>query len=394
MEAVRRFYLRSWRILALGLSLALIAYLLYFQRLGSLLPGYSSSELTTYAGASNWHHIGSNPVNAPYKLVVWLFTAVLHHSIFVDRAVAAAIGVIAALLFFVVARAWCTYRVAFFATLMFATSSGLLHFARFGTGQILQMSILALLAVGILYRQQRDHRVIIGYLLLALFVLLWYIPGMFWFEMLALIPLWGTVSGQIRRANNFHLAGMLALCLLLVLPLVLAGIKHPTVLVHLSGLPQSLGSLSHIGSNLLELVLAITLRSNGSALFWVGHAPLLDAVEVITGLLGAYYVYREASGRTTFLFGAAAIGLLLASLGGSVTFACLVPIAYLFVALGLDQLLKRWTAVFPRNPVARLAGVSVILAMLAFSVLYQVRTYYIAWPHAPATRAAFNHRTT
>ena len=376
------------------MSLALIAYLLYFQRLGSLLPGFSSPELNSYAAARDWHTIVNNPVNAPYKLVVWLFTAVLHHGILADRAVAAVIGVIAALLFFVIARAWCTYRVAFFATLMFATSAGLLHFARFGTGQILQMSILALLAVGILYRQQRDHRVIIGYLLLALFVLLWYIPGMFWFEILALIPLWATISGQIRRANNFHLTGMLALCLLLLIPLVLASIKHPAVLLQLSGLPQDLGSLAHVGGNLLKLVLAMTVRSNSTALFWVGHAPLLNAIEVIAGLFGVYYVYREASGRTTFLFGAAAIGLLLASLGGSVTFACLVPIAYLFIALGLDQLLGRWMTVFPRNPVARLAGVSVVLVMLIFSVLYQVRTYYIAWPHAPATRTIFDHRLT
>ncbi len=390
METVRRFYFRSWRILAPGLSLALITYLLYFQRLSSLLPGYSAQEVADYGGASNWHSIVDNPINTPYKLLVWLFTAVLHHSILADRVVAAAIGFIAALLFFVVVRTWCTYSIAFFATIMFATSAGLLHFARLGTGEILQMSTLALLAIAIWYHRQREHRIVIGYLLAALFIALWYIPGMFWFELLGLIALRGTIIGQIRRTKNFQLAGLAALCLLLLVPLVWASIKQPGILLQISGLPPNLGSLSQVGSNVISLVLAVVIRSNGSPVLWVGHAPLLDAIEVVAALLGAFYVYRAASGRTTFLFGTAAIGLLLASLGGSVTFACLIPALYLFVAIGLDHLLKRWMAVFPRNPVARLTGVSAVSLMLIFSVLYQVRTYYIAWPHAPATRQVFD----
>ncbi len=391
MDTIRQLYLRSWRGFVLAFSLTLIAYLLYFQRLGSLLPGYSTSELQALTGASNWHTIAANPVNAPYKSFDWLSTAMLHHGILANRIITAVIGLLGALLFFVVVRAWCSYRVAFFATVMFATSAGLLHFARLGTGEVLQMCILALLAVVLWYRKQRNHRMIIGYLLIAMFVVIWYIPGMFWFELFGLWPLKGTIRGQARRTNNFHLAGMLVLFLLLLAPLIIASSSNPHILLQLAGLPPHLSTLKHFGSNLLSLALAITVHSNGSSLYWVGHAPLLNAIEVVAGLLGAYYVFRQSSVRRTFLFGSMAIGLVLASLGGEVTFACLVPILYLFIAIGIDHLLSRWFTVFPRNPIARLSGVGVVCVMVTFSVFYQVRTYYVAWPHAPATRAAFDH---
>ncbi|HUB93977.1 MAG TPA: hypothetical protein VMB52_05750 [Verrucomicrobiae bacterium] len=391
MEAVRGFYLRSWRGLVLGLSLALIAYLLYFHRLSSLLPGFSASELTTYTAVGNWHSIAKNPVNAPYKLLVWLFAIVLRRGILASRAISAIIGVAIALLFYVVARAWCHYRVAFISTIMFATSAGLLRFARLGTGDVTQMSVLALLVVVLWYRQQKEWRLLIGYLLVALFVVLCYVPGMFWFEALGFIPLSTTIRGQLRRTKTIHLAGLLVMFLVLLAPLIIASVGNPRVLLQLSGLPQTVSTISHVGHDFLTLVLGILVHSSGSPALWVGHAPLLDAVEVIIAILGAFYAFREATGRTTFLFGWLTIGIVLASLGGSVTFACIVPALYLFIAIGFDHLLGSWLTVFPRNPIARVTGIGIVCLMAIFSILYQVRTYYVAWPHTPGTREVYSH---
>lgn len=392
MHAIRRLFLRSWRSLVLGFSIAVIAWLLYFRRLNDLVPGYSTAELTTYHAAGNWHDILRNPVNVPYKLLVWFHTAVLHHSIFADRAISATTGLAAALLFFVVVRAWCTYRVAFLSTIMFATSAGLLHFARLGTADILQMSVLAMLAVVLWYRKQREHRAVLAYLLVLLLALLWYVPGMIWFELLGFFTLRATVQGQLRRTKAPVIASLLVLFAACITPLAIAAAKSPRLLLQVIGLPEQLHTLSHVGGNLWNLLLGISVRNtNGNPLWWVGHAPLLDAIEVIAALLGAFYIVRGRSGRRAFMAGSVIIGFILASLGGAVTFACLVPMLYLFAATGLDHLLERWLAVFPRNPVARLSGISVMCAMVGFSVLYQVRTYYVAWPHAPATQAAFKH---
>jgi len=392
MEAATKFYLRTWRGLVLAISLGIISYLLYFSRLNSLPPGYSALELQTYANASNWHAILHNPINAPYKAFVWLCILITHHNQLAARLVSAGIGLFAAILFFFIVRAWCTYRTAFLTTVLFATSAGLLHVARIGTGGILQTSVLALLGILLWYREQHDYRAVIGYLLVVLFALLWYVPGMIWFELFGLFLLRRTIHEQLRRAKTFNLAGMSGIFLLCLTPLAWESIKHPTLLEQVIGIPQNLHALARTGNSLLDLVSGIVVRSNGNPLYWVGHAPLLSATEVIALLLGLYYVVRESSTRTVFLLGSGVTGLVLASVGGGVTFACLLPILYLCIAIGIDHFLNTWLTVFPRNPVARIGGIGVVCAMLAFSVLYQVRAYYVAWPHAPATYKTFSHR--
>ncbi|HXR49972.1 MAG TPA: hypothetical protein VN778_03015, partial [Verrucomicrobiae bacterium] len=65
--------------------------------------------------------------------------------------------------------------------------------------------------------------------------------------------------------------------------------------------------------------------------------------------------------------------------------ASLIPLLYLFIIHGLRQLLGQWLTVFPRNPIARFTGIGIICLMLCFSILYQVRAYFVAWPHTSAT---------
>jgi hypothetical protein len=391
METIKKLYLRSWRGIVLALSLAATAYLLYFHRLGSLVPGYSTPELETLRLTDRWQSILSDPINAPYKLFAWLFTAEFHHSILALRVVSSCFGILILSLFYIAVRTWCTYRSAYLATAMFATSAGLLHFARLGTGDILQMSLLGLLDVVIWYRYRSKHRMWVGYLIVALFALLWYIPGMLWFEVLGMLALQKIIINQLRRAKTIHLVGLSAILIVVWAPLAVAIIRNPRLFLEVVGLPQKLGTLTHVGTYAWQNLSSIVIHSYGPSVLWVGHAPLLDAVEVIIGLLGIYYIVRNAPARRTFLLGSAVIGLLLASLGGSVSIAPLVPILYLCIANGIDNLLGQWLSVFPRNPVVRIAGIAVVCIMIFFSVLYQVRTYYVAWPHAPATRQTFNH---
>jgi hypothetical protein len=157
------------------------------------------------------------------------------------------------------------------------------------------------------------------------------------------------------------------------------------------GLPADLANLRHVPINLLHTVMGVGVRSSGSPLIWLGHSPLLNALELILAALGVYfYIYQERSLRSVSLASAGVISLGLASLGGNVGFACIVPIAYLIIGGGLSHFLSEWLNVFPRNPIARGFGVAVICIMLFFSVFYQVRSYYIAWPHNAATRQTFH----
>jgi len=379
-----------WRGALVLLCLALLSYLLYFHRLGSLLPGYSSPELQTYTAASNWHTVISNPVNLPYTATVWLLTAVLHHGILMTRVVAASCGVIAGLLFFAVVRLRYSFFVALLGTVLFTTSTGFLHTARLGTGQVLQMGVLALIATILAYRHQSDRRPLTDYAFVAVLALLWYIPGLIWFELFAGVILASSVRRKLRQTATLHLAGWAGTAVVIAGPLLFATSHQPRLLLAALGLPTQLHSLTHVGDNLLHAILAIAIRSDGNPLLWVGHAPLLSVTEFVLGLIGVYVYFWQSRGRSSLLLaGNVAISLLLISLGGGVSYAVLVPLLYLFVIAGINYLLRQWLRVFPRNPIARGVGVLAVCVMLAFSVFYQVRVYFVAWPHHAATRQTF-----
>lgn len=389
-QSVQRLFFRVWRPAVLVLTLALIAYLLYFRHLGTLLPGYSAPELHTYLSSANWHAIAANPVNAPFTVPVWALTAVAHHHLLMTRVVSACYGILAVLAFFFIIRPWYSFRIASLGTLLFATSAGFLHAARLGTPQILQMGILALLAVAVWYKRSH-HRAGAGYIVLGVCAVLWYVPGMVWFELLGCVLIWQSLWAQLRRTARVHILGSFAIFLAALAPLIVASTRDPQILLAAAGLPHNLSALSHIVTNFGHNALAIGIHGKGNPLSWVGHAPLLNAAERVLLALGAYaYLFRRRSLQAFFVATSVAISLLLISFGNMVGFASLVPLLYLLIVHGLDHLLGRWFAVFPRNPIARLTGVAVICAMLAFSILYQVRVYFVAWPHNAATRQTFN----
>lgn len=392
MNTVSRLYYRSWRTVALALSLSLVTYVLYFHRLGNLLPGYSPAEVASSSFSAKLSSIGHDPVSAPYSLLVWLFGHLNHQSLLTGRIVAAAYGVLAAGLFFVVIRRWHGFRAAWLATMMFATSAGLLHVARQGTPQVLQMSILVFIGAVLWYRRQKQsHRLLATYICTLVFAVLWYVPGMVWFELFGLLLLRRGVLEQLRSAKRLHVAAWSAIFLVLIAPLVVAAARDSHIVLTILGLPSSFASLRHFGSNLLNTIFSIGVRSNGDAALWVGHLPLLNITELVLAIWGIYrYARLELSTRSVFLAISGVIAILLVSLGGPISFTMLVPLLYICIAAGLDGFLGQWLRVFPRNPIARATGTLLICVVVGFSILYQVRSYFVAWPHSPAARTLYN----
>jgi len=394
MNTLGTVYTRFWRGTVVVISLALLAYLLYFHQLATLLPGYSKAEVASYAASSDWHMIAKDPIYAPYKVLVWLGTAVAHKGILVTRIVAACYGILAVLAFYLITRLRYRFWMAFAGPVMFATSAGFLHAARLGTGFVLQLGILAFVLCILWYRARPSLRVAIGYLAAILFALLWYVPGLIWLELFGLLILQGSVRRQLRAHRLQHVLAWGLLFVILIAPLLWAVSRTPRLALDVIGFPQSMQLLSHIPRNLLDTVLAIGIRSDASQLLWVDHVPLLNAGELALAIIGVYtYVYlfrKSRSSTSVFLIGTTILMVLLASLGGGGTFICLVPLLYLFVISGLNNLMGQWLTVFPRNPIARATGMLVVAIMLFFSVLYQVRSYFVAWPHSPATRQTFH----
>jgi len=392
MKSMSRFFSQAWRPALLVVSLGLIAYLLYFHHLNSLLPGYAPTEVSSYHAGQTWHEIVHNPVNAPYKLIVLALAVTGHHQLIITRIAAALCSVLAVIVFFLITRSWYGYRIGFFSTVLFATSAGLLHVARLGSPQILQMGILMLIGALLWHRRSPGLHPYLTYLVIIVFGTLLYVPGMVWFELVVALVVYKSALRHWLRSSLVQRISWSALIALFAAPLVFAIAQQPHLAASILGLPAhiTVQTLSHIPRNLLDSLLSIGVRSNGTSLLWVGHSPLLNVMELILGALGAYYyVYQERSLRSLLLAGTSILGLLLASLGGNVTLACIIPLVYLLIAGGLNHFLGEWLAVFPRNPIARGTGLVIIGIMLFFSVFYQIRSYFIAWPHNTETRQTF-----
>jgi hypothetical protein len=76
-------------------------------------------------------------------------------------------------------------------------------------------------------------------------------------------------------------------------------------------------------------------------------------------------------------------------LGGAAYLSLVVPLLYIFAATGIAYLLHEWLRVFPLNPVARKLGIGLVVVAVAVSCSYNLRAYYVAWPHNAATQTAF-----
>ena len=401
------FLSRYWRLAVAVVFIALLSYVLFFHNLSSLLPGYSAREVATYKASSSLQGILDHPFNAPYKLLVLGLQQAGLDNWVVTRYVAAGFAVIMSLLFFVILRFWFSYRIAIIGTIMFATSSGFLHFARLGSSLILQMSILALVACVIWWRTYRTKRTLVGFASIAIFALLWYIPGMIWFELLLLGLKYKTLLHVWRESTVLQRVLGAVLFLVITAPLLKHLAFTPQSLLTFAGLPTHFVNLTQTGQNILDALLLVGVHSNGQAELWLAHAPLLNVTELALLVLGVYaFIRRVSAARRTFVFASVGISLLLIGLNGAGSAATLygnqfaatgpmnasvlVPLLYLLLAGGMYELIQQWFQVFPRNPIARIGGIACLTLLIGFSVLYHYRAYFVAWPNNPATTKTFS----
>lgn len=390
MNRLASFTSKWWRPAASVLVLTAIVYLLFFRQLGSLLPGYTVQEQQAYHASSSLQAILHNPVNAPYKVVEYGLQAAGHHSLLTTRITAAIFSVITCGLFFILTRSWYGYRVGFLGTIMFATASGFLHVARFGSPLILQLMGLLLIIVCAIWFDRTKHAIPTRYLTALAAGLLLYIPGMLWFEIVVLFFVLPRIAAVGKDTPAIHRLLSSALLLVTLIPLIVAILRDSSLLLSLlalpSHMPDALAVLRHIGSNLA----AIGIRSDGPASLWLGHLPLLTVTGLVLAIIGAVGFWRVNTRAAVYVLIACVACIVLSGLTGQFSASSLVPFLYLLVAGGIHMLLDQWFTVFPRNPIARYGGLALLCLTLAFSVLFHLRAYYIAWPHSLATRVAYH----
>lgn len=390
MERILNFFSLHWRLVLVGVGVACVLATLLFYNLGDLTPPqYTAAELTSQQQSSSVKTVLQNPVDAPYKALVWVGIKLGHHSVLVTRVAAALCAVVVAGLFYWIVSVEYSRRTAILSAIMLVSSSGFLHIGRYGSGLILQMASLVLIGSVLLYRKTR-HETLAVYLMVIVLASCLYIPGMVWLELTGLLLLRSHALSALKKLNNPHRWLVLVYGAVLVLPLLWASVSEPSVMRTLSGLPSSVPTLPHVFKELLHLGSSVVYRGYWPADYWLHAAPLLTLAELGLLLAGLAVMVTRPMLRLHYFTVCMLVVLgILVALGGSVTIAALIPLMYLAIAAGTHYLLDQWLTIFPRNPVAKFVGVSLVSFVVAFSAFYHLRAYFVAWPQAPETRAVY-----
>ena len=168
-------------------------------------------------------------------------------------------------------------------------------------------------------------------------------------------------------------------------------VRSPKNILNWLGLPQHFASPLHIVKEFGAVFYHIFIRRPLLPNLWLGRLPILDIFGVIAALTGIYfYAVHIKATRTHLLFVSFLIGAILIALEGPVSLSIVIPIIYIFIAAGLAYLLNQWLSVFPKNPIARSLGYILISLAIAMSVVYNLRSYFVAWPHNSASISVFD----
>ena len=400
LKVVRAFVADNWKmgvLIAIGAAFASSLLLL---KLGSLVHGLSESEFALQQQiASNGLSIGSiarDPLFLPYYLALYLLQLTPFGGPAAIRSISALFGILGAAGFFYILRNWYTARIAFFGTLLLATSAWFLHTARYASPNATYL-LLPLLIAGVIALQSkaRAKRAMLAVIIFGFSSV--YIPGVLWFILPAIILQRHTIIKGLKSQPTWFNALVAVLSIVMLVPLLIMLIKPASDstalhnLLQLFGLPIALPEPSTILSNIGNTFSQIFLSSNAGPIFTVGNLAWLDICTTALVTMGIYQFGKHYKlARTKLITVVAVIGVVLIALGGPVSIVLLLPFLYLFAVEGLKWLLDVWLSIFPRNPLARGFGVAMIVILITAVAIYQTNRYFLAWGQAPETHAVFN----
>lgn len=391
MNNVTHYLQDHWRQLIIGIFIAVVGYFVVFNGIMTLTPGYSIQEIAAQKSSASLQIILSNPLEAPYKLLVWVALKLGHHSIAITRIAAGLAAIASAILFYFIVYSLFSRRIAIFATILFVTSSGFLHASHLGTPLALQLfGVLALLALipGYLLLKGKLLPVYVSVITIAALL---YIPGLLWFVLFGIIILNKRIVSTLRQMTVKHQVLICLIFTVLVAPLIWAYISNPSLLLTSLGLSSSLPTINELTSRTELFVRSLLWSGQGPAEIMLVGAPLFNIIEFGLLFIGICVQFKKPRLKSNyFVLGATVFTVLLIIIGDVLTYIVLTPLIALLMAGGLFYLLTQWHKVFPVNPVAHTIGTILVFGLVAVSALFHIRAFYSAWPNSTPTHQSFS----
>lgn len=372
----------------------LVVVVLFVYKLDTLTPGVSQAEVDTYNSTRSLGMILDNGVDAPYRSAVFLSTKAINN-LFGLRLVGAALGVLTVVIFYLIAKKLYVRSVALATTAMFAASSLLLTVTRLATPNVMLLSLLAIVAAGYLVRFH-GRSGFAWILASAVIGLSLYVPGMIIF--IAIGAIWQFAKS--KRSFESLAPAIIIICpailSLLAAPLIISLIREPQLWRDYIGLPSALQAPLEMIKDIARAAASLFIMSPKNPVIWLGRQPVLDVFSTVLFLFGCWtLVKRRKLDRFWTILGIFAITFLLTGLTGNLLFiVLLLPFLFITTGFGLQELLDQWYRVFPRNPIARYAGLCLVIIAVLLSINFQLRRYFVAWPNSQDTKQAFQQKLT
>jgi hypothetical protein len=382
-----------WRGLASTLIVATLAVLTLSLQIDLVLPGQNKFETATLTSINDTVIPWNNPVNAPYNVTAFIVGKLVDNPLQGARMVSVLFGLLATACLFYVLKKWFNIRMATVGSLLFITSSWLLHISHIATPFILMIfAPLACLAAFSWLIRTKKYKIFAILTFVATLAFSAYVPYMFWILLATLVVLFYQSWDKIKAIESWQWVAGCTLYLVLIAPLLFGMLAEPTTAKQLLGIPQQLPSFNGYIHNLINLVMAPFFRSPLLPETHLGRLPLLDVFSTTMFILGIYYyAQRLTNRRTLILFGSLFLLLFVIPLSGGylLNATILMPLIYICIITGIVELLKQWFSYFPRNPLARGLGVAFVVIAIGFTSFYHLQRYFIAWPNTPDTKAVY-----
>lgn len=392
MNTVRSFFATHWRSLLMSLGVLVVVVLLLGWKLGNLTPGASQLELQLLPSYASLHAIMHNPLDLPYKLVGWALWHLPFHSVAWLRVPSVIFGVVTLIIFSFIVRRWYGFRAALFGAALFTTCSWFLHTSRLASFEIEYLwAITTLIGLHLLLHVYTEY-FMARFIWCIGMILLLFVPGFIWLVAFNLIiqredlaEAWENAASVDRLI--FSCVGVIGFALL-----ALTFVFHPHLVLPWVGAPESMANWQDMLQRLGNAFTYFVVRGPDNPVLWLGSLPVLDAfVGAMLAAGIAFYCKHLSAPRTQLLAGTFIISVVLFALNPIMLFSTLVPIVYLVAVAGIAFILHQWLKVFPRNPLARGVGIAIVAIVTIAACLYNLRSYYVAWPQAPATAQVMIH---
>lgn len=359
---------------------------LYLIRLGGLLP--TQSEQAQNIGVATKSQLIRDSVFLPQKVVQLSANHFWQGNVTLLRLVSVLVVAITLLAFYRVLQKWHTTRVAILATLLFAGSTYVLHEGRSAVQEVGYLSVFPiLLLIGTWLKSKRYvYRLPLASLLVGLLL---YIPGVWIFLTVSALFFQKRIRLAWKFVDTRHRLLSVGAFTVTIIPLLYTWVRYPGQSLRWVGIGEDLAPGAAL-TNLISIPRSLLYSGINDPSVWVVGTPILDIFTLAMLVLGiAGYISGHHPLRARLLVGYTMLSVLLIG-AGEVSIGIVIPLIYIVAANGIARMLQSWFVVFPKNPVARNAGVVLIACAVLFVVRYHTIRYFDAWPTIDATKNALS----